>query len=467
MTTLQTDCLWWRDLALPETDRLVADHNLDVAIIGAGFTGLWTAWFLKQLKPDWRIALFDQQHPGFGASGRNGGWLIGGIEGQDSWLTKMPPDQRQRSQQLLYGIVESVKQQCQQYDIDCDLRHEGVVYSAARYPEQTRIAQLWLHSLQQAGHRERDFRWLSHQELEPLLQLPKQQGGIYSPHCATINPAKLIAGLCAGLRRQGVTIYAHADVSELGHRTLRINNQFNIQAETIVVATEAFPGRHKALAKKRLPVFSAVIATKTLTAEQWQGSVQKTGLAFADVSRSVTYGQRTANDELVFGARGGYLFGKRSRFEFTPDEAVFDQPKKYRQRLFPHLDPADVAYQWGGSLAMSRRFSPYCGYDASRGLATAGGYGGEGVGASHLFGHTLAELIAGEDSARTQQPWVSNHFLRSQKNWEPEPIPWLAYQGIGAVLSLEDYVCHYDKLTPLRKPIVAASEWLAGFLHSS
>lgn len=467
MPRLRESCLWWRDLPASEQQHppdSIKSHY-DVAVIGAGYTGLWTACFLKQLKPDWRIAIFEQNHAGYGASGRNGGWLIGGVAGQEDWLAALPESEQSQSRELLYGIVESVKAFCRKQQIDCDLNHAGVLYAAARYSEQSNIAHQWLDEIRASNQPESAFHWLSRTDTEQHLHMPGLMGGIYSPHCATLNPAKLVLGLVDMLRKTGVHIFEQTPVHSVAPRHLIVKDQQPVSCEHIVVASEAFPSAWSGLKRKRLPVFSNVIATRALSAPEWQQTVKTPGLAFSDVCRSVTYGQRSTDGHLVFGARGGYQFGGKARFEFGADDPAFKAPLTYLQRLFPSLSPDDIDYRWAGSLAVSRRFRPFAGYDQDSGIAYAGGYGGEGVGASHLFGRTLADLITGHQTSRTRQPWVVQGPASTLSNWEAEPLPWLGYQTIGKILALEDWLCHERRLPWLQKPVIQLSRTLSKLLH--
>ncbi|MDO3720852.1 FAD-dependent oxidoreductase [Marinobacter sp. chi1] len=463
-TAVPQNLLWWQGLPEPESAAPCPDlQSLDAAIVGDGFTGLWTAYFLKQLRPTWRIAIFEQHYVGYGASGRNGGWLIGGMAGQEDWLGSLPDSQRQQSQQLLYGIVESVRAVCDAHQIDCDFNHAGVLYAAARYPEQAHSAHAWLKAIQASGQPESAFHWLAKPDAENLLHMPDLYGGLYSPHCATINPVKLCLGLASTLREMGVQIVERARVEEVSNRRVTVNSQ-PLRCGHIVLASEAFPPAWHPLSRKRLPVYSNVIATRSLSDHEWQQTVKKPGLAFSDLCRSITYGQRSQGGHMVFGARGGYQFGAKARFEFTQNDPAFRAPTTFLQRLFPSLTEQDIQYRWAGSLAMSRGFRPFAGFDKDSGIAYAGGYGGEGVGASHLFGQTLAELITETGSVFTEQPWVIRGNPSQLKNWEAEPMPWLGYHTLGRLFALEDWLCHEKKLPWLHKPLNTLSRFASGLI---
>jgi len=133
--------LWMEQVTHTARPNLQQDLAVDVVIIGAGFTGLWTAYYLNQTQPDLTIAILEARHVGFGASGRNGGWLMGEIAGADELLKSASKAERLASHHLIHDIPDEVARVCTQENIHCDLKKGGVLYCAARYPEQTQ----WLH----------------------------------------------------------------------------------------------------------------------------------------------------------------------------------------------------------------------------------------------------------------------------------------------------------------------------------
>jgi len=207
--------LWMDQLDEPLLPRpsLAQDLDLDVAIIGAGYTGLWTAYYLKRQAPQLNIALIEAQTAGFGASGRNGGWLMGNLLGEDRLLAGLSPEQRRASFDLLHGIPDEVAQVLEREGIDCDYRKGGVLYCAARYPEQETNLRQYLDKLYAQGLNQDDYRWLDPAQLAQQIRLARPYGGIYAPHCATIQPAKLVRGLARAVERLGVPIYENSPVS--------------------------------------------------------------------------------------------------------------------------------------------------------------------------------------------------------------------------------------------------------------
>lgn len=186
---------------------LEQDLDVDVTIIGAGYTGLWTAYYLKRHAPELSIAIVEAQTAGFGASGRNGGWLMGNLLGEDRLLAGLSPERRRESFDLLHAIPDEVKAIIDREGIACDYRKGGALYCAARYPEQEVSLRRYLADLYGQGLNESDYRWLSPDELAQQLRVAKSYGGIFTPHVATLHPAKLVRGLARAVERMGVRIF--------------------------------------------------------------------------------------------------------------------------------------------------------------------------------------------------------------------------------------------------------------------
>lgn len=180
--------LWMDQLEEPLMPRapLTAEVDADVAIIGAGYTGLWTAYYLKTQAPHLRILVVEAEIAGFGASGRNGGWLMGNLLNDDRLLGRLPAGERVVSSALLHDIPDEVGRVLDREGIACDYRKGGVLYCAARYPEQRQRLQAQLAALRELGMGEDDYRWLEADELAHQLCVQDAEGALFSPHCATI-----------------------------------------------------------------------------------------------------------------------------------------------------------------------------------------------------------------------------------------------------------------------------------------
>ncbi|QAY86285.1 NAD(P)/FAD-dependent oxidoreductase [Pseudomonas arsenicoxydans] len=464
MSTWRTISLWMDQLDEPLLARpaLERDLDVDVAIIGAGYTGLWTAYYLKRLAPSLDIAIVEAQTAGFGASGRNGGWLMGNLLGEDRLLVGLPAEQRRASFDLLHEIPDEVELVIEREGIDCDYLKGGVLYCAARYPEQEVSLRHYLDKLYSQGLTESDYRWLSPEQLAQQIRVAKPYGGIYAPHVATIHPAKLVRGLARTVERMGVKIYENSAVTQWESGRLR-TNKAQVRSRWIVPAVEGYATTLPPLGRYQLPVQSLMVATEPLSAATWDEIGLSRGQAFSESSRQVTYGQRTADNRLVFGARGGYQFAGKLRHDFDLTTREVELRRYLFSELFPQLKNARITHAWGGNLGMSRHFKPHMLCDHASGIALSGGYGGEGVGASNLGGRTLADLILQRDTELVRQPWVMPQGgLDTLRTWEPEPCRWLGYNAIIRSFVHEDQTLANPATAPWRRKLASK---VAGFME--
>ncbi|CAI8820044.1 NAD(P)/FAD-dependent oxidoreductase [Pseudomonas sp. IT-P294] len=464
MSAWRTISLWMDQLDEPLLARpaLERDLDVDVAIIGAGYTGLWTAYYLKRLAPSLEIAIVEAQTAGFGASGRNGGWLMGNLLGEDRLLAESPAEQRRASFNLLHNIPDEVEIVIEREGIDCDYLKGGVLYCAARYPEQEVSLRLYLDKLYSQGLTESDYRWLSPEQLAQQIRVAKPYGGIYAPHVATIHPAKLVRGLARTVERMGVKIYENSAVTQWQSGSLR-TDKAQVRSRWIVPAVEGYATTLPPLGRYQLPVQSLMVATEPLSAATWDEIGLSRGQAFSESSRQVTYGQRTADNRLVFGARGGYQFAGKLRHDFNLTTHEVDLRRYLFSELFPQLKNVRITHAWGGNLGMSRHFKPHMLCDHASGIALSGGYGGEGVGASNLGGRTLADLILQRDTEFVRQPWVvPQGRLETLRTWEPEPCRWLGYNAIIRSFVHEDQTLANPATAPWRRKLASK---VAGFME--
>ncbi|WCM48790.1 FAD-binding oxidoreductase [Pseudomonas sp. WJP1] len=464
MPAWRTISLWMDQLDEPLLARaaLEQDLDVDVAIIGAGYTGLWTAYYLKRQAPALNIVIIEAQTAGFGASGRNGGWLMGNLLGEDRLLAALSPEQRRASYDLLHDIPDEVKNVIEREGIDCDFRKGGALYCAARYPEQETILRQYLDKLYSQGLNESDYRWLSPEQLAQQLRMAKPYGAIHAPHVATLHPAKLVRGLACAVERMGVRIYENSPVNHWQSGSLR-TAQASVRSRWVVPAVEGYAASLPPLGRYQLPVQSLIVATEPLSATTWEEIGLSDGQAFGESSRQVTYGQRTADNRLIFGARGGYQFAGKLRHDFDLTRSEIDLRRYLFGELFPQLRDVQITHGWGGNLGMSRRFKPHMLCDPACGIALSGGYGGEGVGASNLGGRTLADLILQRDTELVRQPWViARGGLDALKAWEPEPWRWLGYNAIIRSFVHEDQTLANLASAPWRRKLASG---VAGFME--
>ncbi len=436
MTDLRSVSWWWDSLGdtPPPRAPLAEDLDVDVAIVGAGYTGLWTAYYLAKAAPGTRIAIVEANVAGFGASGRNGGWCSALFPAS---LDKIARGSSRHAaiamQHAMHDTVDEVGRVASGEGLDIDWAKGGTV-GLARTPVQLDRAREDIAHWRAWGFGAADYRLLDSDEAHERAGATAVLGATYTPHCAAIHPAKLARGLATLVEAAGVRIYEGTPAFSIEPGVVRTPFG-DVRAPHVVRATEAFtaalPGHKRTL----LPVYSLMLATEPLPEEVWD----RIGLAaretFNDGRHLIIYGQRTADGRLAFGGRGApYHFG--SRIDPANDRApgIHQGLWQTLTELFPAVAPFEVTHRWGGPLGISRDWFASCGLDRRTGLAWAGGYVGDGVGTSNLAGRTLADLITGTDSELTALPWVNHRSRR----WEPEPLRWLGANGGLTVMTSAD-----------------------------
>ncbi len=436
----------WHDAAGQPALRsaLAGDLQCDVAIIGGGYSGLWTAYYLKTLAPDCAVCILEAEHCGFGASGRNGGWMMAALQGEQRFHQGSPGVDSAEVRQHILGILPEVEQVLAREQLDCDYQRGGGLFAAARYPEQLGWQRQHLAALHALGYGEEDYRWLDSVELTARLRLARPLGAIFTPHIARIQPAKLTFGLAAAVARLGVKIFEQTPVVASGGGVLTTPGG-RVSAPVRVLAVEGFNDRFADYRRRVLPVQSRIVATEPLTAAQWQELGLAGAEVFADASPVVTYGQRSADNRLVFGARGAYRFGGRPRSRFDDEPGAFREVRQLLLACLPQLRDVAVTHAWGGTLGIPRSGSPHAVLDPATGFACLGGYIGEGVGAANLLARSLVDLILDRDSELTRMPWCQRLPLaKALRRWEPEPLRWLGFRAISAVLGWREAACAAD-----------------------
>lgn len=429
---------FWHDSlgeALTPRPPLQGERSVDVAIVGAGYTGLWTAWYLSQLEPSLDIAIVEAEIAGFGASGRNGGWCSAWLSGIEHWLDQPSSrDAAVRLQRQMFRTVTDIGALCSEQNIDCHYERAGALVFAVNDIQLRRLREE-LRYVRALGFDEADYRWLEGQDLSKIPAVEGARAALLLPHCAAIHPARLARGLAARLERRGVSIYEQSPV--LGWRPGELSApRARLAADTIILATEGYGTRLSGQERRLIPVHSMMVATEPLPASQLEALGFGRRYCFGNLDHVVTYGQRTADDRIAFGCRGRYYFGSGVQGAFEPDDPEFERVRETLRRFFPDLGPLRFSHAWGGALGVSRSQRPAVCFDARRRIGWAGGYVGNGVAAAHLAGQTLAELVLGRDSERTGTPWVNPP--EAGRLWEPEPLRWLGFSAVRSLLERID-----------------------------
>jgi glycine/D-amino acid oxidase-like deaminating enzyme len=427
----------WHDTADDDwapRPALPGDLDVDVAVVGAGYTGLWTAYYLKRADPTLRVVVLEREFAGFGASGRNGGWCSALFPASVAWLAARYGEERAVAQhRAMQATLDEIAQVVAAEGIDCGFTKGGTVV-VARTPQQLDRARAEVTEARRWGFGEDDLALLGADEARTRLAAAGALGATYTPHCAAVHPARLVRGLARAVERLGVTVHERTPVTRIEPGVVTTPTG-RVRAEVVVRATEGFTAQLPGLRRALAPVYSLMVATEPLAQDVWDRIGLRARETFADHRHLVIYGQRTSDDRLAFGGRGApYHFGSRIRPEQDRDPTVFAALHRVLVDLLPAVDGAAFTHAWGGPLGIARDWCASVGLDRGTGLAWAGGYVGDGVSTTNLAGRTLADLVLERDTDLVRLPWVDHRSPR----WEPEPLRWIGVSASLAVMTGAD-----------------------------
>ena len=433
MTPLWPQSLWAEQREARGFNDTDVIQRPDVLIVGAGYTGLWTAIHVKRAQPDIDILIVDAVSPGFGASGRNGGWCSGLFPVDLDVLERLHGrDAAIAMQRAAISAVDEVGSFVSRHSIDCDWTKSGTLTVATNSVQRSRLHES-IDAQRGYGLDEMDVRWIDSEELLPRVSVSGALGAMFSPHCAVLHPMKLVNGLVRHATSIGVRIATGYDVVAIDENGVVVRNNgssMRIDADWVVRATEGYTPHLRGERRTVIPLYSYMVATEPLPDAVWNEIGWAERETLAEGRLMVTYAQRSADGRIVFGGRGaGYRFASRVVPRDDTDQRVRQRIESTLKALFPAAAEAAVTHHWGGPLAVPRDWHPSVTIDASARRIAAGAYVGDGVALSHLAGRTVAAAILGLDSPDLRLP-LTRHV---SKHWEPEPIRWL---GVNAGLRL-------------------------------
>ena len=424
---------WWQQIGEPERRQaLPGNLTADVAIVGAGYTGLWTAYYLKQAKPSLRVVVIEQNHVGYGASGRNGGWLTSAMTGgRAQYEPKFGRDAAERFQRAMNETVDEVIRVAGVEGIDADIK-KGGEFNVAYTPAQE--ARIRAFAAEEQSWKYTDLELLEAAEAKAKINVAGTRAAVWHPHAARIQPAKLVKGIAEACERLGVEIYENTRVVEIAPRRV-ITTHGTVSVEYIVRATEGFTANLKGLHRLWLPMNSSLIASEPLSAEVWDELGWNKGEVLGDFAHVYMYAQRTADDRIAIGGRGvPYKFGSKTDTDGETALSTVQTLTEIMNRFFPATRGAAIDHVWSGVLGVPRDWAATVGLDRSTGIAWGGGYVGTGVTSTNLAGRTITDLILGNDTEIAGLPWVG-HKVRK---WEIEPLRWIATKGLYAAYGVAD-----------------------------
>ena len=402
--------LWRGGHPIAARKSVNATNSFDIAIIGGGFSGLWSAYHLKQLQPSLKIAIFEQNYIGFGASGRNGGWASAEYPTSNARIIKEHGIQTYKNlRKSLIESIDEIGQIAKSNNWQIEFAKGGALVFATNKAQLSRIS----------SNLDDEHKFLNQSQASELLNVAKIKGGVYTPHCAALNPFNLTQSLAKYLEDIGVEIFEDSKVEEILDKEILVNGH-KIKCHISIRATEAFTAR-KWMATQQIPIYSLMVATEPIPEAILTQIRNSQRATFQEACNLITYAQITGDNRLAIGGRGvRYKLFSRLSERSEIDNRMHTALEKRAVRWFPQLQSVKFDYRWGGPVALTRRWQSYLNYNPASGQAAIGGYVGDGVTLSYLVAKTLAQIINHQKTP--DLPFVNQKIGR----WEPEPIRYLA-----------------------------------------
>ncbi|HWC20917.1 MAG TPA: FAD-binding oxidoreductase [Flexivirga sp.] len=402
----------------PARPSLEGDTSCELAVVGGGFSGLWTAVLAKEANPDRDVLLLEGGRLAWAASGRNGGFCAASLtHGYDNGVSRFGEEAQAELDRLGMANLDQIEETVARYGIDCDFERTGEVDVATE-------------AYQVAGEAPPGSVLLDGQAVRAELNSPTFLGGVWDKRgVAMLDPAKLAWGLADVAERLGVRIVEQSPVRELrkhgdsiGLRT----DRGSVRAERVALATNVFPSLLRRLRLHCVPVYDHVLMTEPLSQEQLAAIGWQHRQGFGDSGNQFHYYRLTADNRILWGGYDAvYHYGRQLKAEYDDRPETFRKLAEHFDATFPQLAGIGFSHRWGGAIDTCTRFCAFFGAAYDHRVAYALGYTGLGVGASRFGAQVMLDLLDGADTERTRTPLVRSKPLP----FPPEP---LAFIGIEA-----------------------------------
>ena len=413
---------------------LQGEIDVDVAIVGGGFTGLSSAYHIKKAEPNLKVALFESEIIGFGASGRNGGFNMT-LFGLTLSITALRFSKQKAKEAQLYmeRAVDYLRDLVEQLGIDCDYEHPGFLRVATSEKYKKRI----LHEMELAYKLGLEgIEWLDEAQTQEQVKSPLYIGAWWEPRCGILNPAKLSWGWADVIRPMGVEIFENSPVAEITRQNGRVRlatPNGSVRADKVVMATNAWSHLFKELKRKQVPVWTHIVMTEPLTEKHFKEIGWQNRQGIEDARNLVHYYRLTVDNRLVMGGRDVSLsYGQDMDQDLNP--VTFEGLKDDVRELFPALKDIQFTHEWGGPVSVPLDMAPAIGFAGDKNVVYSLGTVGHGVSMTQLNGRTVADLILEKKTDLTDVFFVNRRTIP----WPPQPLRGLAIKAIRGYMQWED-----------------------------
>jgi glycine/D-amino acid oxidase-like deaminating enzyme len=432
---------WWLE-SLPQeitpNPELDGKENVDVVVIGGGYTGLSVGYHLKQIKPDMDVRILESDVCGYGASGRNGGFSMT-LFGLTKGITKFRfNDEKAKSAHIyMEKSVDYLHDVITKNNIACDYERSGYLLVGTSPGQVKRV--------------EHDFkimgkwglggveRW-ERSRLAEEFNTDFYKLGWFEPRCGIVNPAKLSRGLKDLAESQGAIIYENSPVVSFSRKrtsgfTVK-TDRGEINSEYLVLATNAYSILFPKMKKLQIPAFTYIVMTEPLTQAQYDSIGWKNRAGIEDARDLIHYYRLTADNRIVMGG-GDASLSYGANLDKDLNEKIFTHLKKHVTEVFPQLKGIRFTHQWGGPVSITTDMTPVIGYlGTDKKAIFSMGCMGHGVSLTTMNGRTIAEMITGQKTERTEMFFVGRKVFP----WPPELISYGLGQAVLGFMKLEDRI---------------------------
>lgn len=427
---------FWHSQA-PRTARpqLDGDMNADICIVGGGYTGLWTAFHARRRFPDARIVVVEKEHVGFGASGRNAGWLSPLVPGNRATFARSARS-REAARLLQRRMIEAVDEVLEilnRNQLDARARMSGNIVVARTPAAMDRLRERRRGDLEW-GYRDAEVAVLDETALADRIRVQGAVGGLFYPRAARVDPGRLVQELARLCEQNGVTILEGSEAVTVRGRQV-VTPRGRVHADIVLRATEGYSGKIAERRREIIPINSSIIITRPVPESVWAGIGWNEYELVSDAAHVFSYLQKTDDGRILIGGRGTpYRFASGINADGTTDLKTVNVLQQRLHDLFPGVASVPIDHAWSGVLGVTRDWCATVTFDQSSGIGVAQGYAGHGVTSAYLAAKSLIGVIAGDTDGDAQLPWVGHRT----RQWEPEPIRWTGVHAMYRLFSAAD-----------------------------
>jgi glycine/D-amino acid oxidase-like deaminating enzyme len=429
---VKNSVFWWETELVRYRQQLIGDQRADVCIVGGGYTGLWTAYFLKKADPSLEITLLERSWAGCGSSGHAAGFVAALFErSHHHTVSRFGADRAKLIHGSLTSSVRRIGEFCTEYSVDADYDPCGNLFVALNDGQLRRLHQ----DLDAAGAMgvEEDFSWFEGDAAREVLGARGVRAVLKEGCAALINPHRLVRGLVRAVEDLGVRIFENSPVTEVDSGIVR-TERGSVRCESVVVGTDPDQAGFRQFRGRAAPMWSYVLVSEPLTAEQqarlhWPGRE-----GFEDKRNFVTVGRLTVDNRIVWnGRRPEYFYGSSTHHRHIVRARVFAELKEAWKFFMPQLADVSWSHEYGGPVGITPSMRPYVG--GRSGIYYGFGYSGHGIAATHMTGEVLSDLVLGASLSAIGHELTA---VERELRFPPEPLMFVGSRATTALLGLQD-----------------------------